>query len=864
MDGEGAGQYPLIVFPTRQRGASQDRFGRPPRLTFPTHGRQIARAEPQFKNLQDRFNAALQVAPDGVESDLVLVIEIAGRVVDFVNATRYVEGLKWIGEWDTEDIDPSLDFATSNEGQRVAGTLFLMFSNQSAMRELLSLWDRYKENPAAQFRRGLNKWRDVFKQLHTIRLWDEQDRVTDELVKDWRLRLEGGLNVVPFEAELWYSQNEDKRRKAEAELRAAVEDAGGRVAGHYVISEIDYQVAVGELPSDVVRNMQGDRAASIFKNPGVMYLRPAAQALVSSDEGDFIPTEDAATRPLPDNSKEAVVAILDGLPVGNHPLLSDRLIIDDPDGWAATVAASDRVHGTAMASLVVHGDLGARESPLTRPVYIRPILMPDPADWRNDPRVECVPEGVPFADIVRRSVERLFDESLPGVGRIFVINLSVGDLSRMFLRSISPCARLLDWLAWKYKVLFLVSAGNHVQDVDLDITRDSLAILPALDVESQLIRGLERQTLDRRLLSPAEAVNALTVGSAHRDSSEPLPLERQVLAFQDVLPSPFNAHGFGYRRAIKPDVLFDGGRILLEEANVQEPGRTRVRMVRALRPPGNRVAAPPPRGTGLVASRESHIRGTSNACAFATRNAAFLYELLSNQRMVEGSVPNGYMAVALKTLSVHGAEWGTLGERYIEALAAEPSVLPPFVKQREYVAKYLGNGIADFSRSVLCNSRRITLIGYGSLTDGEADVYTFPLPLALSGRRGMRKLVVTLSWLSQMNPRHNNYRRAHLWFNFPAEDAKPGLAVSSARAEVHNRPAQRGTLQHEIFVGDEARVLKPESSILISVNCKADAGSFEDKAPYCLAVTMEVGEELDLPIYQQVAERVRQAVQVQP
>ena len=97
------------------------------------------------KNLHDRFNAALQVAPDGVESDLVLVIEIAGRVVDFVNATRYVEGLEWIGEWDiTDDIDPSLDFATSNEGQRVAGTLFLMFSNQSAMRELLSLWDRYK------------------------------------------------------------------------------------------------------------------------------------------------------------------------------------------------------------------------------------------------------------------------------------------------------------------------------------------------------------------------------------------------------------------------------------------------------------------------------------------------------------------------------------------------------------------------------------------------------------------------------------------------------------------------------------------------------------------------------------------------
>ncbi len=213
---------------------------------------------------------------------------------------------------------------------------------------------------------------------------------------------------------------------------------------------------------------------------------------------------------------------------------------------------------------------------------------------------------------------------------------------------------------------------------------------------------------------------------------------------------------------------------------------------------------------------------------------------------------------------MHGARWGGLEERYESVLNAEPSVFPRFVDRREYIAKYLGNGIGDLDRSVRCNARRVTLIGYGTLADGAADVFTFPLPQALIGQRGLRILVVTLSWFSPINTRHHNYRRAHLWFNFPDEGARPELVLPSTRAEVRHRIAQRGTVQHEVFTGEDARVFQADAGLRIWANCRADAGDFEGEAPYCLAVTMEVGEELDLPIYQQVAERVRQAVRVRP
>ena len=72
------------------------------------------------------------------------------------------------------------------------------------------------------------------------------------------------------------------------------------------------------------------------------------------------------------------------------------------------------------------------------------------------------PDRLPLDAIylaVRRLLEGSADEpaSAPSV---IVINLSLGDLNRPFAGKISPWARLLDWLSFQHRVLFLVSAGN--------------------------------------------------------------------------------------------------------------------------------------------------------------------------------------------------------------------------------------------------------------------------------------------------------------------------------------------------------------------------------------------------------------------
>lgn len=48
----------------------------------------------------------------------------------------------------------------------------------------------------------------------------------------------------------------------------------------------------------------------------------------------------------------------------------------------------------------------------------------------------------------------------------------------------------------------------------------------------------------------------------------------------------------------------------------------------------------------------------------------------------------------------------------------------------------------------------------------------------------------------------------------------------------------------------------------ICVNCKADAGNLEDSVPYALAVTLEVAEESELPVYEEVRVRIPERMRV--
>src|SRR5439155_19272641 len=122
----------------------------------------------------------------------------------------------------------------------------------------------------------------------------------------------------------------------------------------------------------------------------------------------------------------------------------------------------------------------------------------------------------------------------------------------------------------------------------------------------------------------------------------------------------------------------------------------------------------------------------------------------------------------------------------------------------------------------------------------------------LNAIRGQRRLTFTLAWFSPINPHSRAYRCARLWLSIPDE------TLATKRAQADHRSVKNGTLQHEIWEGDQAAPFATGTSLIIRVNCREEAGKLLGPVRYGLAVSIEAAVELGLPIY----EEIRQAIEI--
>ncbi|MBN2561137.1 MAG: S8 family peptidase [Phycisphaerae bacterium] len=588
---------------------------------MPSHGQQSRRIGPKLRQLQDAFDrrrVELQQTTAGIEPEQVLVIEAIGGVENFANAVKRIPGLEWMGEIDIEEITPDEDFYDERSPEAsLSGRLYLVMTNQQALQQLLSLWRRYQRDPQMAFERGLTRFRDVFNCLKDIRPWDIQDRLFETGVIDaWRedLAHDGGRNVR-FETELWFRSSRSSRRQAEQRVGELIRELGGGLIAQCAVPEIAYHALLAQLPASAIQQIIDSPETELVKCENIMFFRPVGQMSVgkAQTEGEVEGVQ-IQERPLP--SGAPVVAMFDGLPLENHTLLANRIMVDDPDDFAGKYSANERIHGTAMASLIVHGDLSLAQPTLTSPVYVRPILAPDPNDWRS-PKQEAVPDNILTVDLVCTAVQRLLageGHEKPVAPTVKVINLSIGDPSQQFNQAMSPLGRLLDWLSYKYQVVFVISAGNHPEPLELDIPIADFRALAPEDLQKHIVKALYKAARNRRLYSPAESVNGLTVGAAHDDPSSVSNQGQRIEPFNAMLPSPVSAFGTGYRRSVKPEILCGGGRQWYRDP-VPSGNTVKLEPAIFISAPGNKVASP---GSAGERDRTRYCCGTSNASALAT------------------------------------------------------------------------------------------------------------------------------------------------------------------------------------------------------------------------------------------------------
>jgi hypothetical protein len=827
--------------------------------------RQVERLGPVFSRLTRTLSSPaalseLRADPAAVLPERALVFELASEVADFYRAMRAID-LELVGLDETE-VEPDLDVHFGDESDRkkdVPVRLYFTMPDAQALRELVSVWNLYQRGELPQGKKG---WAPVFAHLRNLRTWGPKDRLTQEVLADWSYRLkENPDGAVRFEVEFFFRRSNAARAKAEASLLADLKSLGGHRLSQSVRPEFAYHAMLVDVPAVHVRAlMAANPSVTLVMNDEIMFFRP--QAVVGAPVDTETIATNAAEGPAAGALRPPVAALLDGLPMTRHARLEEFLEVDDPDEFAARYgAAGEQAHGTAMASLMAQGNLDA-PTPIRQTIHVRPVMY-SVVVGVNGEREERMPHDELVVDLIWRAIIRMKEgegDSAPTAPSVKVINLSLGNASHRFSNTISPWARLLDYLAWRYRLLFIVSAGNIRDAFPVPEAGSWFELEGATPEkrEAMVLRSVMQQVAQRQLLSPAEAVNPVTIGACHDDD---VPARRTgAMALTPyacaAIPNPSSALGPGFRRCIKPDLLFPGGR---EHVRMTTQSPTKVKPVEI---PGSsfglRVASP--RGTTDLC----YTSGTSAAAGLATNATIRIWDGLLDAAASGdediGSIPDDFVAVVLKALLAHGARWDRRTvEMLTTALQLERGM--HWQHKRDALSRLLGYGRPDVERVLSCTEQRATLVGWGLLAEGEVDRFRVPLPSGLQGVTGFRAVSVTVGWLTPVDPFHQMYRMAKLEAG-PGSDPHFSLGIDSAKCQPAPATCERGTLFHRRWEGTDAVAFVDDGELLIDVGCKALTGKLDAAIPYGIAVSIEVGEDVTIAIYGEIRTRLRAAQRV--
>ncbi|MFM9851169.1 MAG: S8 family peptidase [Hyphomicrobiaceae bacterium] len=767
--------------------------------------------------------------------------------MSFTKALEAIPGLDLVGEGDTE-----------LEDENAPGYLYLLIPTEAAIREMLGLWRLWQANkPLGQ---KYKAWERLFICLHDLRRWGPKDRVSDEdarLIADIAA-FDPNVNVR-VEIELVFERDAKKAMSQRDATEASIVELGGRKLDEARLDEIAYDALLVEVSAAKAEAIARRDPAGLAGLPDVYAIRPQSKIDVTTQFEDA--EEPVLAIPAP--SKPAIAAILDGVPVANHPAFLDHVELVDPDGLEA-IAIGQRWHGTAMTSLIVRGDLKRAEAALDRAVVCRPIMY---AHLHDQAEEIFAPEEL-LVDTFVRAVKDLREGESAAAQGIFIINVSLGDRNRPFFGRTSAWARAIDWLAHHYGVLFIVSAGNadgRQHDIELkDIANN--AAFKALGNQQRteaVLAGIHAGIRHRRILSPAEAVNALTVGALHEDAIREAPNKGYSLdPFPTAtLPTPSSRVGPGVGNAIKPDILMPGGRLRVTSDQASTPAI--VRVTPANRFGGLQVASPRLDATGVAISSD-WSGATSGAAALATRAAHQIHDALEVAYPGEyGPLSLRHKALLVKALLAHRARVPEDGREIIERVFGpiEPKL---HARRASNVFKMLGLGVPQLDETVACLQSRATLWGTGFLAQDDARIFTLPLPACLSDHRGHRLLSVTVTWFTPVTPGRRAYRSVRLTVEEPTDAQLKVFVTGATPFQADRKRVERGTIFQRSWEGSSARKFNGSPQFELRVARKLDPfDDLPDTVDFAIAASLEATDQ-DLQIYEQVLEplQVKPAVSI--
>lgn len=868
-------ERPILPLPIRERPTQRIK-GSPPKMPRPRgaaggHTVQAERFEREFSRLDQAFQGedaavSLRADPAGIAPERAMVFVSAVPIANLIRVARDA-GIEVLTEVDLED-DYALPGGMPIDGIEFANpTLYATMPTEGSLQTLRRLWRTYRRGE--DLPDGQTPWRNLFDLLAELRPWGPADRLTLEAREIIRDRLPFDDEVaVNLELEIWPTRSDERRNQWRREAQARVEAFGGNIIARSIISEIDfvYDALLASMPAGAVREMLDNPAApeGLATLDGLQFILPQtiAQTIPVEDEaGDAGPGDEPASRRDAQFDPElpARALLLDGTPIAAHPDLNDGVYIEDVHDLVRLSQVRQRRHATSMSSLILRGDLNADGVPVSDSRLISiPVLV-------DNDNTAVSPESRLFVDVIHTALVAALEGQNPIAPDAFVVNLSIGVMNGHFTGRLSALARLLDWWAYRVGVLFVVSAGNVGDALTVSGINATAFEDAAIEARQAMVDEARRAQRHRRtLLSPAEAMNVLTVGAASTSSAAKGTgiLPAGVLAVHDaasVVPAVSSAAGPGAYRAIKPDVIAVGGRHDVRASSIS--GNLNLRVANALPASGLLVAAPP--HSSAVSGRRAWACGTSCAAALTTRSILQAAAALTGpDGAYEGQeLPRRDMALLTRTLTVHGARWP-------ESAADLRSSQMASGKNHEHagaeVLSGYGYGLVNEDLMSEGPPKGATLVGLGTVRKDGARVFEMPLPQSLSNDRVHRSLLVTLAWFSPIDVARARYRLARLEAVAADEGDEPDNEWRlKMKGDVPTSNAiAKGTVWSRRL--SHARVLAPtfggDAIIPIRVQCSDSSGgglSPDEDIRFAIAVTLQLAIDTRYDIHTEIENRLR-------
>lgn len=704
---------------------------------------------------------------------------------------------------DLRKISPEIEFVSQEDETVVIG-----FASEAALAQ-------FEQRLSTMASGGDVTNKQVIFALQSVDGWSPEDR------KGWALKKQGFPESDEFllDIELWPLEDNHQGREQEwAKFEEWLAQQG--------IEKKDQVKQAGLTLYRVLCN--ADQADQLFRHRDVrsVDLPPSfglERAVVFQDIERFPEVAD------PGEGAPGVVVLDSGLTTG-HPLL--KAAVGDAQSFLPGEEAHDENgHGTHVGGLALYGDfercLRAGAFVPTLRLFSGRILDKD-----NENKTGFVENHIEQA-------VRYFTDNYNC--RIF--NLSLGDANKPYTGGhVKGLSVVLDTLSRELGVLFVVSAGNHRIGEE---SPDGLGWRD--DYPFYLLEDTWR------IIEPAPALNALTVGSLARHNqtynSQRYPLDPSELPVaQPDQPSPFSRAGFSVDGAIKPELLAHGGNWAIN-----------TRGGHALM---ERVA-----GLGVVSANHRFAAGHPFTVDIGTSMAAPQVAHLAASVLREHPDANANFIRALLCLN-----------------AAMPEPSQELIEREKQFRRVCGYGQVHESSLHRSLENAVTLIAEGTLENKRHHFYEIPIPdeFTSGGKRRLREIAVALAYTPPVRSTRIKYRASRIDFRLVAakdlEHVTTMFNKATAKNHFKNIPElktasvgqqarSKGTVQADVWKFksfDSRSPLRNKRLFVVVTRNDFPWGETlcDDEETYALVVSLRDQENQSARLYSQIRAQIEMRVPV--